>query len=110
MRAIIVALAAAGFAMCSLFAHAEGEVSGSQSKADQAGRTLDSEQKLKSAGASAKAGRAIDEDAPLKTTGGGSKKQERAAQTDNESLKSAGSSTKGAHPSDDERPLKSAGG
>ena len=106
MRALIISLAAAGFAICSLSGYAGDELS--RPKLEQPGRTADDEPKLKSAGASNKAARAIDEDVSLKSTGS-TARPNRAAADDEPPLKSAGSSRKAGRAIDEDAPLKSAG-
>jgi hypothetical protein len=108
MRALIISLAAAGFALSSLSGYAGGDLS-SRSRLEQQSRVGDDEPKLRSAGASSKAiVRAIDEDAPLKSAGG-ARRPNRTADDDNQPLKSAGASRKIARAIDDDIPVKSAG-
>ena len=104
MRALIISLAAAGFAICSLSGYAGDELS--RPKLEQPGRTANDEPKLKSPGASNKAARAIDEDVSLKSTGS-TARPNRAAADDEPPLKSAGSSRKAGRAIDEDAPLKS---
>jgi hypothetical protein len=108
MRALIISLAAAGFAIASLSGHAGSDLS-SRSKLEQQSRFDEDEPKLKSAGAPSKAiVRAIDEDAPIKSAGA-ARRPNRTADDDNQPLKSAGATRKIARAIDDDAPLKSAG-
>ena len=104
MRALIVSLAAVGFAISSLSGYAREP---SQVRLEQPGRTADDEPNLKSAGASHRAGRAIDEDAPLKSAGAAARLN-RAADDESQPLKSAGVSHRAARAVDEDAPLKSA--
>ena len=104
MRALMISLAAAGFAICSLAGYAGDELS--RERLEQPGRTADDEPKLKSAGASSKAARAIDEDSSLKSTGP-TARPNRAAADDEPPLKSAGGSRKAGRAIDEDAPLKS---
>jgi hypothetical protein len=115
MRALIVSLAAIGFALASLPGQAAGELPATQSGLQQPGRTADDEPKLKSAGASGRAARTLDEDTRLKSTGttsrpiGAGTKMNRGVEDDTDSLKPAGASSRAARTIDDDAPLKPAG-